>query len=831
MTSRISWLDVKLGVRMMVKHPAITLVGGLGLAVGIAISVGFYSFSMAHIYPALPLDDGERVVALENRDVTIDNEERRSLHDFFTWREELESVEDLAAFRTVERNLIVGDEPPELVKVAEMTAAGFRIARVAPLHGRHLVPEDEREGAPPVLVIGYDVWRNRFGGDSGVVGRTVRLGGVAHTVIGVMPEGFAFPESHRFWTPLRADPLAYERRAGPPVFIAGRLAPGFTMEDAQAELSAIGLRTAAAFPETHRYLRPMVMPYTHSLSDVQGITAWQVIQMNLMMSLVLIVIALNVAVLVYARTAARQGEIAMRNALGASRGRIVSQLFVEAFVLTVGASALGLALARVGIGMGHRIMGAEYEVGVPFWLDYSLRLDAVAFAVGVAAFVSVITGVVPALQATGRRLAFDLRQLGGAGMRLGRTWTVLIVAQVAIAVAALPVAVNMGWTEMRGAATRPIYPADEFVAASLVPESARPSAPSPDTESPAESAAFGLRLAELLRRLDAEPAVAGATFLTGGPGRGEPVQVEGMGPPAEHPAGWSVVSVGVALDLPQVFGARVLSGRSLEPGDLGQGAPAVIVTQAFVRQVLGGVDAVGTRIRYVGADERAGSAVTVPPPRWYEIVGVVEDLATNTVAPELITPAVYHPVDPNDAARAGGASLRVRLRGSTPAAFAPRFRELTAQVDPALRLGTVRSLADSDRQRQAAARLAGLAVGLVLLSVLLLSAAGIYAMMSFTVMRRRREIGIRSALGAQPRQLLRSVFARAASQIALGLAAGIAVAAVLEWLTEGALVEGRGPVLLPAIAILVAIVGMLATLGPARRGLRIQPTEALREER
>ncbi|NIQ51918.1 MAG: hypothetical protein GWN71_00090, partial [Gammaproteobacteria bacterium] len=192
----ISWIDVRLGIRMLIKHPALTLVGGLGLAVGIAISVGFYTFSAAFIYPRLPLDEGERVVALENRDVAVDNEERRSLHDFFTWREELGSVEDLAAFRTVDRNLFAGDGPPELVQVAEMTASGFRLARVPPLLGRYFVDEDEREGAPRVLVIGHGVWRNAFAGDSAVVGRDVRLGGVVHTVVGVMPEGFAFPENH-----------------------------------------------------------------------------------------------------------------------------------------------------------------------------------------------------------------------------------------------------------------------------------------------------------------------------------------------------------------------------------------------------------------------------------------------------------------------------------------------------------------------------------------------------------------------------------------------------------------------------------------------------------
>ncbi|HEV2074835.1 MAG TPA: ABC transporter permease, partial [Thermoleophilaceae bacterium] len=527
---------------------------------------------------------------------------------FMTWREELETVQDLGAFRTVERNLIPGEGPPEPVQVAEMSAAGFRLARVPPLLGRYLLEEDERPGASPVVVIGYDAWQNRFEGDPAIVGRDVRLGGTLHAVVGVMPEGFAFPENHRFWTPLRADPAAYERREGPAIFIFGRLAPGVTMEQAQAELEAIGRRTAAAFPETHAQLRPMVMPYTHSLTDIQGISLWEVAQMQLMMSLLLLVVALNVAVLVYARTATRQGEIAVRSALGASRGRIMRQLFAEALVLSLVAAAAGLALAQVGIRLGTRIMEMEMEVGVPFWMDYGLRPVTVLYTVGLAVLAAIIVGVLPALQATGRRLQSDLRQLGGGtGMRLGKTWTALIVAQIAIAVALLPAAAAMGWDEIQKAATRPTYPAEEFLAASLTPETGGTAEVGAQAASPEGAPRFGERLAELMRRLEAEPEVAGVTFRASLPGRGGRVQIEGVPAPPESPSGHLVSSFGVHPSFFEVFGARVLTGRPLETGDLGEEATAVIVNQAFMRQLLGGGNALGRRIRHVGEEEATGS--------------------------------------------------------------------------------------------------------------------------------------------------------------------------------------------------------------------------------
>ena len=821
MSARISWLDVKLGLRMTIKHPVLSLVGGLGIAVGIAVSVAFFSFTGTYIYPKLPLDEGDRVVALENRDIAINDEERRSVHDFFAWREQLRSVRDLTAFRTVQRNLITGDGAPEPVQVAEMTAAGFRLARVPALLGRHLTDDDERDGAPPVLVIGYHIWQNRFAADPNIIAREVRLGGVPHTVIGVMPEGFAFPESHRYWTAFRVRPSAYERREGPAIFIAGRLAPGVTMATAQGELSAIGRRASAAFPETHEQLRPMVMPYTHTLSGVHGITLWEVLSMNLMMGIVLAVVVLNVAVLVYARTAARHGEIATRHALGASRGRIVAQLFAEALVLSLAAAALGMGLARIGVELTDRIMALEMDYGTPFWIDYSVRPSTVLFAVALAVLTAVVTGVLPALQATRRNVQADLRQIGQGGARLGRTWTTLIVAQVAIAVIGLPAATNIGWSGMRGAFTQRIYPAEEFLRATVVPETPAAEAEGATGE---PNVLFAVRLTELMGRLRARPDVAGLTFNSSTAGHSGPILVEGERPPIDSPGGHGVGAMGVYPGYDAVFGARVLRGRPLDLRDLGEASRVVMVSESFVRDVLGGGEAVGRRIRHVSQRELAGEDV---PVEWNTIVGVVQDLVVNRVAPDVIGPVLYYPVRPSNIA---AASLILRLRGTTPGDFSPVLRQIAADVDPSLRVAGIRSMADADQQLQLGARLAGLAVGLVLLIGLLLSAAGIYAMMSFTITQRRREIGIRSALGGQPRQVVLAVFSRAASQIGIGLGVGVAAAVGIEQLTDGGLVGGRGAVLLPAIAVIMAVVGLLAALGPARRGLRIEPTEALRAE-
>ncbi len=834
----ISWLDVRLGLRMLVKYPALTLVGGMGMAVAIAIGAGFFALIDGYVLPTLPLDQGERVIGIQNWDAETNEPEPRSLHDFAAWRDELRTVDDLGAYQTLRRNLIIPDGPGEPVYVAEMTASGFRVARVAPLLGRPLVDEDERAGAPPVVVIGHDVWRTRFGADSAVIGRDLRLGSTVHTIVGVMPEGFAFPMNFRFWTPLRVDPSPYARRRGPELFLFGRLAPGATEAQAEAELQALGQRTAAAHPDTHAQLRPQVVPFTVAFTDVSGgDSRWALYLVQLLVSMLLVVVAVNVAILVYARTATRRGEIVVRSALGASRRRIVAQLFVEALVLSAAAAVVGLMLAAWGLGQMHAILDGwlAQSGGLPFWIHGGLSTGTVLYAAGLAVLGAVIVGVVPGVQATGRRMQSSLRQLGGAtGMQLGRTWTLLIVAQVAFAVAVLPAALFSAWMLVRDGYADPGFPAHEFLTARLEMDHDVPPTADAGAYEAAFRARYADRMAELARRLAAEPGVAAVTFAADIPG-GEPsgeVEVPGARPPPAGGAGHMVRFSAVDAGFFGAFGIPVLAGRPFGAGDPGAASTAVIVNRAFVQTVLGGGDALGRRVRHLGRDRwmegDAGRAEDPAPGRWHEIVGVVGDLPATAMDGGGTEPRMYHPAT---AAQLYPAGLAVRLRGTDAAAFSGRLRDAATSLDPTLRPHQLMPLDRLYREgEQAMMRFGAVAITLMTVSVLLLSAAGIYALMSFTVTRRRREIGIRSALGADPRRILRSIFSRAAGQLGAGLAVGLALAALLDGMTRGELLAGKGAVLLPAVAALMLAVGLLAALGPARRGLRIQPMEALREE-
>ncbi len=835
------WLDVKLGLRMLIKHPGLTLVGGLGMAVAVAIATCAFSIIHTLRNPALPLQEGDRIVAIQNWDVAANNPERRILHDFVTWRDELKSVQHIGAFRPVGRNLIASDGQPELVRVAEMSASGFHVARVPPLLGRYLVDEDQRETAPPVLVIGSEIWRTRFASDPGIVGRTLQLGDTVYSVVGVMPEGFAFPVNDRFWSPLRAEPSRYERRTGPDISVFGRLAAGATLESAQSELTRIGQQTAAAFPKTHEHLRPQLSPYTYPFFDMeQPENAVTLHVVQALVILLLVIVSVNVAILVYARTATRQAEIAVRSALGASRGRIVAQLFVEALVLSTAAAAAGVALTALVLG--------ELEAGLlqlsnqfPFWMVFRLSTGTVGYALTLAVLAAAIVGVVPALKATGPGVQTGLRIIGagGSGMRLGRTWTVLIVAQVAFAVALLPVALFHAWDSIRAGIADPGPAAREFLTARVAIDRAIPSSPANDTNERQMRERVRNRFAEIVRRLKAEPEVADVTFALLMPGEEPTVWIDAEGlqmPPAsQSEASGYAVRAGtfghearfnrVDVDFFDAFDVPILAGRGFNAGDTGPAANAIVVNRTFAQRIVGDGEVLGRRIRYVG---RSGDARPehVQFERWYEIVGLVSDFPAKTTEARSVDAKIYHAATPGEVLPV---TLALRVRGGAPAAFAGRLREIAASVDANLQLRDVLSMDEALRKEQQLLRLVAVALALLTLSVVLLSAAGIYALMSFTVAQRRREIGIRAALGADPRRIVGSIFSRALGQLAIGAVLGVTAAVVADSVSGGDLMEGNGTTVLPIVSLFMVAVGLLAALGPARRGLRINPTEALRE--
>ena len=837
-------LDMKLGLRMLRKYPGLTIVGGLAMAFAIWVGAVVFQVMGLFVHPSLPLPDGDRIVQVANFDVEARDTDPRALHEFIAWREALSSVRDLGAYRDVTRNLITNDGDARGVEGAEVTATAFRIAPTQPLLGRVIVPADELPGAPSVVVLGYDVWRTRFASDPGVIGRSVHLGEVGATVVGVMPERFAFPVAHELWTQFR--PYAFDAtpRGGPGITIFGRLAPGISLGAAQAELTTLGRRAAAEFPATHQHLQPRVAPY------VEGISGESLSDLAIFGSiyffalLLLVLVCSNVALLIFARAATRETELTVRSALGASRRRIVMQLFAEALVLGGVAAVVGIVIADFALRT-WAVEFLEVNLGrVPFWYDLGLSPATVAYALALTVLGAGIAGVLPALKIT-RGLGSRLREgsAGGGGVRFGGVWTAVIIAQVAVTVA-FPAVVAVEQRELRRIESFDVgFAAGEYLGVRVDLDAVTSSSGDTGAAAAAHSGQYGAALEELRRRVVAEPGVAGVTFVDRLPRmfhREGYVEVDGAG---VSELGRRTISTGdvnlhevsfstIDPSYFAVLNAPILAGRAFHTGDVSTDPSVTIVDQAFVDQLLQGRNAIGRRIRFVEVRRDGERGEELP---WLEIVGVVKDLGMTFVAHKHRAAGVYLPMD---LARAGPLHMVVHAPGD-PMALGPRIRELTAAVDPMLRLSNLQRVDNVADSMLWIVRM-WLRVSVLLAAIaVLLSLAGIYAVLSFTVSRRTREIGVRVALGASRGRLVAAIFRRPLTHVTIGVLTGGALIALMAFAVAGgdgglARVEGgfslANVALLLAYAALMLAVCLLACIVPTRRALNVEPTEALRAE-
>jgi len=801
-------LDVKLGLRMLRRYPGLTIVGVVSLAFAIATGTSVFEFLNQMTHPRLPLEAGDRVVGIRLWHTAARGVEEQAAFDFAIWRSEVQSIENLGAFRTVEHNLTSADGQSEPIRLAEISASGFRVARVAALLGRTLAAVDEHAGAPPVVVLGYDIWQSRFGGSAAILGESVRLGTTTATVVGVMPEGFRFPVAHDAWIPPQLNLSEFQRRQGPDIYVFGRLASGFGLDKAQAELTTIGLRLATEFPDTHQYLRPQVLSYAQSIMGIPSREAAALLSINVFLIMLLVLVCGNVALLMFARAATRESEIVVRTALGAGRGRIIGQLFAEALVLAGVAAPVGIAAARFLLQWWLSVTEIDAEGRLPFWFTGNLAPSTVAYAVGLTLLGAIVSGVVPAFKVTGRGVESRLRQAaaGGGGLRFGGVWTVVIVAQVAVTLA-FPAAVFFVRRHVVDVQTFDAgFPAAEYLSARL--EMDRESAPVARST-----------FEELERRLSRESIVAGVTFTSRLPRTVHPqrrLEIDGD-------RGHRVNTASVAVDYFDTLGSRLVAGRAFQPRDLGADPEPVIVNESFVRRVLQGRNALGRRVRYLedGWQEAGASTETREP--WHEIVGVVPDLGTMHDDPHDLA-ALYHPLAPGATLPA---LIAVHVRGE-PGTFAARLRTIAAQVDPTLRLYDVMPLnrvgGGMWNEFDFLSRLLLMTSSLAIL----LSLSGIYAAVSFAVSRRRREIGIRVALGARPRGIVTAIFRQPLSQVGLGVVAGTGLVLALVEVASSSGLSLGGAALVAGYAAFMMGVCLLACIVPIVRALRIEPTEALR---
>lgn len=822
----ISWLDVKLGIRMLLKYPGLTAVAVFALAVGIPIGLA-PSHAARVLQAPPPFQDADELMVVKSYDRAASLWIGSTWDDYSRWQDRLSTFSVLGAMTRGESfNLIADDGRVTPVRGVEVTASVFEALRVAPLLGRPFRASDEVPGSSPVVIVGFDVWQTRLVGDPDVIGRTLRVGGTQHTVIGVMPRGFRFPIQDQIWLPLQA-PVVATPPAGTAMSpesgrytVFGRLAEGVSEEEARAEVVAVGALARLDDPTMAARLLPDVVPFTIGLFGAGrgglqaegGFFAFQMLAL-----LVLLVAGANIAMLVFARTATRFGEVAVRTALGASRLRVVSQLFTEALVLSVTAAGVGLFLADQ---IAARRLGWLSEA-LPYWIDPGVTPGTVAWALGLAVASATVVGVVPALKFTGRSVQQNIQRsaAGRSGVRFGGISSALIVADVTLAVAAVGLAVGLsdGLTNVEDGMG---ISSGEYLFAELE----LPRGGTVGSDSHGLPADRSVRIAELhrgiLARLKVESGVEAAVVASHLPGMDHTrsrIEVDGV--PA--PAGGALRAFQARVDVEyfQGLSQEARSGRLFDLGDLGDDRSTVVVNSSFVESVLGGRNAIGQRFRYLDSSED-------PASDWYEIVGVVGHLGMFAWHPPGDA-GIYHAAAPGEVH-----PVRLGIRaGGDPELFIPRLRSLAAEVDPSAVITEATPLNEVFSFNTDMISWIQLGAMTLIGILLALAASGTYALMSFTVAERTREIGIRTAMGAPRIRVFTTIARRALLQVGSGVLLGMPIAGwMLAQFKDGGRIPTHSPLLLTLLlgAGVMLAIGSMACIAPTLRALRIRPIEALR---
>jgi putative ABC transport system permease protein len=820
----LTWLrglstDVKLGARMLRKYPGLTVVGTLALSLAIGAGAAYLEFVNDQYRPTLPFAEGERLIGIANRDVQTGALEQRASWDLARWRDSVKSIAEFGAYASLDRHLVTDDGRSEIVRGVAISASAFHMLRVPPVLGRPLQASDEAEGAAPVAVIGYDLWQSRFAGDGGVIGRTVTLGADTHTIVGVMPKGFGFPVSHELWAALPLDRAA-ARRTGLPIRMFGWLASGATIRGAQAELSAIGLRASADFPDTHQHLRPEVKGYVASLStDGEG-SAYLVYAFNLFFIGLLGICGANVATLIFARTATRATEIGVRTALGASRARIAGQLFAEGLVLCSISAGIGLFVAYYGLKWVKGMLFIAQHMPPAFWWNDTLSIETLLYATTLAVLGAIIIGVIPAWKATGPQVQEGLKHATTvrSGLKFGGVWTAVVVGQVGLTVIFLCLVGALGWSTWaaNGGVVPLAFPGHEFISVHVGMDG-------DETADAAFRQRFGNSYEELERRLRAEPGVTGVTFGIRLPASYSPIyEIEVAGSSYKGPDGRLDVQFNkVDVGFFNTFDAPIVSGRGFTLSDTNAHSNAVVVDETFVTHALPGMSPIGAQVR-----QRPREGQAAEP--WLEIVGVVRNLTTEKSTTDR-NAKLYRPIT-------AGAAIPIFMgvHATNPSAVMSRLPIIAASVDPSLRLDTVRTLDEVAADDRAIFDFfARIGTGIALVA-LLLAISGVYALMAFTVSRRTPEIAIRLALGGNVNRVVLSAFSRALLQVSLGVIIGCVPGIAILSARAPEMIDGAQLWTTRAVgagvAAFMAAVTVAACVAPARRALRIRPTDALRAD-
>lgn len=792
--------DARYAARTFLKEPWFTLAAVLILAVGIGATTAVFSLADAVVLNPYPFPGQDRIVLLL---ATHSSGQNRSTgyRDFLDWRDQSTSYEELAIAPNPTAATLAGAGDPQRLRGFVASAGIFKVLGVQPFLGRIFLPEEDRPGAPRVLVLSYPGWRRLFQGSRDVVGRTMVLDGSSYSILGVLPESAVFPGLGPcdFWLPLRESGAAgrMQHQYG----VLGRLKPGVSIRSAQTEISAIASRLEREYPDTNKGWNVRVTPLRDALA---GTTRRPVAALFLTVLLVLLLAASNVAGLQLARGSARTREIAIRGSLGATRGRVIRQLLTESVVLSAAGGLLGIVVARWMVRL--------LAVAAPENLDLltSLRLNpaVLAFSIATSLLTGIAFGVASALHASRAGLTSVIR--GGsfwAARSRNRMLSALVIVEVMLSVVLLVGAVELarGFAAMMAADTG-IRPSGVLTFLLNLPRARY--------REGHRSQEF---YRELIGRLKNSPQVVSIAAVDSlpmsGTTMGGPFQIEGRPTPAD----WmrqSGQSIGITPDYFAALGIPVLRGRDFDSRDTDGNPPVGVVNELLARRYFAGEDPIGRRIK----DAYSG---------WRTIVGVVGNVRHQGPAGSDL-PQLYRPL-----AQGNSLSAYVVLRSAgDPLRLAPTAREAVRSLDSGLAIVKLRTMEQVVADSLSESRMLSLFLAGFSAFALLLAVVGIYGTIAYSVSRRTKELGVRLALGASRSGVLASVVLRAAALTAIGLLCGIpaslAIFRVLGSYLHGA--PSERPLVFLSVTMLMMLVSLAASYPPALRASRVDPSVALREE-
>ena len=803
--------DLQFSLRALRREPASAIIASITLALGIGLCTIAFSLVYGVFLRGHPVPEADRLILIHRSNPAQGNEFMGGRqHDFYDWREQQKRFEALAHFSENTINL-AGREGPERYQGAFVSANLFGVLRISPVVGTGFRAEDELPGAPLTIMVGHDVWTTRYGADPAIVGTSVIVNGEAATIVGVMPEGFRFPQNQRIWVVRRDERgTARTRNEGPYLETVGRLRAGESLDQAYREMALIADRLAAAYPETNKGVTVRFRTFAEQDTGPELVAVFGAMQVATIF--VLLIAIANVSNLLLARATLRTREAALRTALGASRFRIVLPFFAETLILSATGALAGTAIAWGGV---RAFDAATQEVGKPYYMLFTLDWPILLFIVGITVFTALVAGAAPAFHVLKTEVNATLKDesRGASGILGIRLTRVLVAAEIALSCALL---IGAGLMIKSIAKLRTFeYPfrTEQLFTARIGLY---------DTEYPTREARHRF-FTDLRQRLTTIPGAASAALASQLPNDSDGMEVAIAGQTyataQDYPASrMATITPGFFT----TFGVTVVRGRDFAESDNAAGEPVAIVNESFAAEFFPGREALGQRFAEpIGRD-------SLGP--WKTIVGIVPDLRMQGFDTDRPSPRGYYvPLAQRDNRFI---SLAVHVPAGNALGILSGVRAAVQGLNPNQPIFNVDSMTGLIRQSSWFYVVFGTLFIAFGAAALFMATVGLYGVLSFSVSRRMREMGIRMALGAGPRQVIGLVVRQGGMQLAIGLGIGLLLAFGLTRVIGILMFEVTpgDPLVFSAVVAIIAAVGLLASFVPANKATRAEPVSALRSE-